>query len=172
MSNTGYFIFMVVFFVIAIPAFIFGIWCARRQQAMQERYRGFFTRMQSFLFTDLLLAALCSVLVGIASIFVMGSTSAMYFILGPLVALIPLSIYRKLEARYGRMAARELARAMWIIENGKAMKFALRFVSVMTFEMLPKTCIATTDGIACVVRCGENSYIDADGNLYSREDLI
>ena len=172
MRDTGYVIFMVVFFAIAIPAFIFSIWCARRQQAMQERYRGFFTRVQSFLFTNLLLAALCSILVGIASIFVMGSTSVMYFILGPLVALIPLSIYRKLEARYGRMAARELARAMWIIENGKAMKFALRFVSVMTFDMLPKACITTTDGIVCVVRCGENSYIDAEGNLYSREDLI
>lgn len=172
MSDTGYVIFMVVFFAIAIPAFIFSIWCARRQQAMQERYRGFFTRTQSFLFATLLLAAVCSVLVGIASIFVMGSTSVMYFILGPLVALVPLSIYRKLASRYGRMAARELARAMYIIETGRAMKFAVRFVGVMTFEMLPKTCIATTDGIACVVRCGENSYIDAEGNLYGREDLL
>ena len=172
MSDTGLFIFMVIFFAIAIPAFFFSIWCARRQQAMQERYQGFFTRTQSFLFTDLLLAAVCSVLVGIASIFVMGSTSVMYFILAPLVALIPLSIYRKLVARYGRMAAQELARAMWIIESGRATKFALRFVGVVTFEMLPHTTIATTTGYACVARCGENSYIDAEGNLYSREDLI
>ena len=105
MSDTGLFIFMAIFFAIAIPAFFFSIWCARRQQAMQERYRGFFTRTQSFLFTNLLLAAVCSGLVGIASIFVMGSTSVMYFILAPLVALILLSIYRKLVARYGRMAA-------------------------------------------------------------------
>lgn len=172
MRDTGYVIFMVVFFAIAIPAFIFSIWCARRQQAMQERYRGFFTRTQSFLFATLLLAAVCSVLVGIASIFVMGSTSVMYFILGPLVALVPLSIYRKLASRYGRMAARELARAMYIIETGRAMKFAVRFVGVMTFEMLPQTTIATAEGIVSVVRCGENSYIDAEGNLYGREDLL
>ncbi len=172
MSDTGLVIFMGIFAVIALVGVIFGIWCARRQEAMQAYYEGFFSRVQSFLFANITLSAVCCVLVGVAAPFVMGGTSPAFFIVGGLLALYSVHVYRKMAARYGKLAARELLRAMWIIENGKAMLFATSFFGVVTFEMLPHACIATARGVVCVVRCGENSYIDAEGNLYGREDLL
>lgn len=172
MSDTGLVIFMILFLAIAIPAFIFSLWCVRREKILQERFEGFFTRAQSFLFANVLLAAVCCILLGIATPFVMGGSPLLYLLAGPVLALYPVSVYRKLVARYGKVAALEIAKGMYMLETARAMRKAAKIFGVVAFETLPHTYIDTVHGTARVIRCGENSYVDAEGNLYTREDLV
>lgn len=162
----------------AIVYVIYSIGCARKADAMMRAYEGFFTKMEAYLYVNAItVAVVCIVLIAAVLMGVFTFVSPvvdvlLYIALAAICILYVMSKRKKLIAKYGESAARDIIKAMSIVGNGRAFRSAVRIFGFVAFESLKHEYVRAENGTVRVVQSGEHSYVDADGNVYTDKDIF
>lgn len=177
----GEFAFIICIFAVAIIYVPFGISHARKADATMAAYQGFFTKSQAYFYGNAIyLAAICFPL-GVLTLFgkapatpgiSRGVEILLCFVVGTLCVMYVKNKQKKLKEKYGEIAAKEIIKAMIIVGDGRSFRRAAKLFGIIAFESLDHEYVATDRGHVRVVKTGEHTYIDAEGNSYIDKDLV
>ena len=169
---------MLAFMAFAVVYVFYSIGCARKADAMMQAYTGFFTKMEAYLYVNAItVAVVCMVMLvavigGLFTFVSMAVDILLYIALAVACLCYVANKRKKLSAKYGEVAAKEILKAMRIVGNGRAFRSAARIFGFITFESLNPKYMETESGEwVRVVQTGRNTFIDAEGNTYSAKDI-
>lgn len=154
--------------------------CARRKDALLWKYEGFFTSWQAYMYTTYSMTLPLAPLFGIGALILshfdtdgafpegmLTAYAGVCFVAFFIILLLKKGRERKLNRKYGPVAAKEIRKAMRDVGWGIAFGMGCNIFGTIAFESVNPQTLMTEEGeIVRVVQTSDTEWVDASGTYY------